>query len=72
MEDQDRFTDVTIRCRDCARVFVLAAGEQAFFAQKGFTNPKRCLPCRRANRTNQPQEPQMCDTNRAQPPFRTW
>ncbi len=42
--------DKTLTCRDCGRQFVFTAGEQEFYAQKGFTNqPSRCPECR-ANR----------------------
>jgi CxxC-x17-CxxC domain-containing protein len=43
MEFQDR----TLRCADCGSDFVWTAGEQAFFADKRFTNePKRCKACK--------------------------
>lgn len=39
--------DKTLTCRDCGREFAFTAGEQEFFAQKGFTNePSRCPGCR--------------------------
>lgn len=39
--------DKTLTCRDCGQAFVFTAGEQAFYAQKGFTNePTRCPDCR--------------------------
>ena len=41
--------DKTLTCRDCGNEFVFTAGEQEFYAQKGFTNqPSRCPDCRRA------------------------
>ncbi|HVX57946.1 MAG TPA: zinc-ribbon domain containing protein [Candidatus Saccharimonadales bacterium] len=43
------FEDKTLVCRDCGTEFVFTAGEQEFYAQKGFTNqPSRCPDCRRA------------------------
>ncbi len=43
------FEDKTLVCRDCSAEFVFTAGEQEFYAQKGFTNqPSRCPDCRRA------------------------
>lgn len=43
------FEDKTLNCRDCGNDFVFTAGEQAFYAEKGFTNePRRCPDCRRA------------------------
>lgn len=41
------YTDKTLICKDCGREFIFTAGEQEFFAQKGFTNePQRCKECR--------------------------
>jgi CxxC-x17-CxxC domain-containing protein len=43
------FADKILTCRDCGNEFVFTAGEQAFYAEKGFTNqPSRCPDCRRA------------------------
>ncbi len=37
------FSDKTLTCKDCGNEFVWTAGEQQFYAQKGFTNaPTRC------------------------------
>jgi len=37
------YQDRTLVCRDCGRTFSWSAGEQAFFASKGFTHPpSRC------------------------------
>ena len=42
-------TDKILTCRDCGQEFVFTAGEQEFYAEKGFTNqPSRCPDCRRA------------------------
>ena len=42
------FTDKTLTCRDCGNAFTFTAGEQEFYAQKGFDNePTRCPNCRR-------------------------
>jgi len=41
------FEDKTLFCRDCGSEFVFTAGEQEFYAEKGFQNePVRCKPCR--------------------------
>lgn len=46
------FADKTLTCRDCGTEFVFTAGEQQFYAEKGFTNePRRCPSCRRAAKT---------------------
>ena len=45
------YADKTITCRDCGTDFVFTAGEQEFYAQKGFTNePTRCPSCRQARK----------------------
>lgn len=41
------FVDKTLKCRDCEQDFVFTAGEQEFYAEKGFVNePQRCKVCR--------------------------
>lgn len=48
------FTDERLMCVDCNSAFDWTAGEQAYFAEQGFTNvPKRCKPCRNARRGQQ-------------------
>jgi CxxC-x17-CxxC domain-containing protein len=45
------FTDQLLTCVDCGQEFTFTAGEQEFFAQKGFQNkPSRCPDCRRARK----------------------
>lgn len=39
--------DKLLVCEDCNSQFVFDAGEQAFFKEKGFTEPKRCPTCRK-------------------------
>ncbi len=46
------FADKTLTCRDCGMDFVFTAGEQQFYAAKGFVNePVRCPACRKARKT---------------------
>ena len=41
------FQDKALTCVDCGQQFVFTAGEQEFYAQKGFMNePKRCKSCK--------------------------
>ena len=41
------YRDRVLKCSDCGAEFVFTAGEQAFFADKGFKNePKRCKGCK--------------------------
>ncbi len=45
------YEDKTLVCRDCGKEFIFSAGEQEFFAEKGFVNePSRCKPCRDARK----------------------
>jgi CxxC-x17-CxxC domain-containing protein len=45
------YADKTLTCRDCGINFTFTAGEQEFYAQKGFTNePGRCPECRSARK----------------------
>lgn len=45
------YTDKTLVCKECGQEFVFTAGEQAFYAERGFTNePQRCKPCRDARK----------------------
>ena len=45
------FHDKVLKCSECGSEFVFTAGEQMFFADKGFKNePKRCKACK-AKRT---------------------
>ena len=46
-ENMPEYKDKVIKCTDCGEEFISTAGEQAFYAEKGFNNePKRCKPCR--------------------------
>ena len=48
------FQDRDMTCRDCGQPFIWTAGEQDFYAQRGFTNePSRCPDCRRARKAQQ-------------------
>ena len=41
------FEDKSLTCRECNREFVFTAGEQVFYAERGFQNdPSRCKECR--------------------------
>jgi CxxC-x17-CxxC domain-containing protein len=45
------YTDETLVCVECGKEFVFTAGEQEFYASKGYTNkPKRCKACRDAKK----------------------
>ncbi|MBQ5519426.1 MAG: zinc-ribbon domain-containing protein [Clostridiales bacterium] len=37
------YEDKTLKCKECGAEFVFTAGEQEFYAEKGFQNePQRC------------------------------
>ena len=45
------YEDKTLKCKDCGNEFVFTAGEQEFYAEKGFQNePQRCKACRDARK----------------------
>ena len=53
------FQDKTLVCKECGNEFVFTAGEQEFYAERGFQNePQRCKACRdaRKNSTRGPKE----------------
>ena len=45
------YEDKELVCKDCGKTFVFTAGEQEFYAEKGFQNePQRCKECRNAKK----------------------
>lgn len=49
---QMSFEDKILTCKDCGAEFVFSAGEQEFYAEKGFQNlPARCPDCRRRRKS---------------------
>jgi CxxC-x17-CxxC domain-containing protein len=42
--------DTTLTCRDCGQAFTFTAGEQDFYASRGFNEPARCQDCRAVRR----------------------
>src|SRR3712207_5821005 len=45
-----KLSDRTITCRDCGQAFTFTAGEQAFYAERGYSEPQRCSSCRAARK----------------------
>ena len=46
-EGKNMYQDKTLICKDCGEEFIFTAGEQEFYAEKGFQNePQRCKACR--------------------------
>lgn len=44
------YTDRTLTCADCSQEFAFSSTEQAFYADRGFTDPRRCPTCRAARK----------------------
>jgi CxxC-x17-CxxC domain-containing protein len=40
------YSDKVMTCADCSQDFVFTARDQEFYADRGFTEPRRCLSCR--------------------------
>ena len=56
------YQDETLKCRDCGNEFVFTAGEQEFYASRGFENkPSRCKECRAAKKNAQKGAREMFD-----------
>ena len=50
------YQDKNLACRDCGAEFVFTAGEQEFYAEKGFQNePTRCKNCRQSHKATRQQ-----------------
>ena len=46
------YEDKILKCRDCGQEFTFTAGEQEFYAERGFNNaPSRCKACRDAKKS---------------------
>lgn len=56
------YEDKTLVCKDCGNEFVFTAGEQEFYAEKGFQNePARCKDCRSAKKAAAKESREMYD-----------
>ena len=54
-EVTEMYEDKTLVCKECGKEFVFTAGEQEFYAEKGFQNePTRCKACRQARKASRP------------------
>lgn len=40
--------DKVIECASCGKEFTFTAGEQEFYTERGFSEPKKCKECRDA------------------------
>jgi len=46
----DTMTDKVLTCADCSSEFVFTANEQDFYAERQFSEPRRCPSCRAARK----------------------
>ena len=54
------YEDTKLVCKECGAEFVFTAGEQEFYAEKGFQNePQRCKNCRDARKAGKKVEREM-------------
>ena len=61
------YEDKTLVCKDCGAEFVFTAGEQEFYAEKGFVNePKRCKSCRDAKKNAKREAQKVSEGRRGQ------
>lgn len=57
------YEDKTLVCKECGKEFVFTAGEQEFYAERGFVNePQRCKECRDARKTKLKTQKEMYTT----------
>ncbi len=51
------YEDRSLTCVDCGQSFIFSADDQAYHAEKGYTNePKRCASCRQGRRDSRPND----------------
>ena len=43
--------DTLHTCAECLNEYTVTAGEHQWFAERGWTSPKRCRQCRQARRS---------------------
>lgn len=57
------YEDKTLSCKECGCDFVFTAGEQEFYAERGFENePQRCKDCRISRKTANRAQREMFET----------
>ncbi len=56
------YEDKVLICQECGKEFIWTAGEQEFYAEKGFANePRRCKECREARKRSSKEPREMYD-----------
>lgn len=58
------YQDKSLECKECGGDFVFTAGEQEFYAEKGFENePQRCKTCRDAKKQSLRSQKEMFEAS---------
>ena len=61
------YEDKTLICKECGKEFVFTAGEQEFYAERGFQNePQRCKECRDARKREVSRDREMFEATCAE------
>lgn len=50
---EQNFQTQQLQCAECGTIFEFSAEEQEFYAQKGYSSPKRCSQCRAKRKAQQ-------------------
>ena len=48
-----------IKCKNCGRIFIFTEGEQEFYKEKGFDDPKRCFYCRKGRKARKQKQGEL-------------
>ncbi|HNW05001.1 MAG TPA: zinc-ribbon domain containing protein [Oscillospiraceae bacterium] len=57
------YQDKTLVCKECGQEFIFTAGEQEFYAERGFVNePQRCKDCRDSRKNKLKTQKEMYTT----------
>jgi CxxC-x17-CxxC domain-containing protein len=60
---KNMYEDKTLVCKECGKEFTFTAGEQEFYAERGFVNePQRCKECRDARKNKIKTQKEMYTT----------
>jgi len=59
------YVDKVLICVDCGKSFPFTVGEQRFFAQKGFSEPKHCHACRHYRKEQHKREETLSERSEA-------
>jgi ssDNA-binding Zn-finger/Zn-ribbon topoisomerase 1 len=56
MRNGNNYQDKELKCVECGGQFTFSAGEQDYYAQRSFSQPKRCPNCRAERKQRQARE----------------